>query len=259
MARNRHGAARGRTRQTSIAFNLTDRTPPAGAHAAIQTHMAQKRVVKKIATGSGRAHPHEPDAAGDVGSGKAIVAAQAMVIAVEDGFLPAALLAPTEILAAQHYANLQRAIRRWPTASCPVQVHDKGEGVRPPRLATGHANIAVGTLRADRGRRRVLARASPSTSSTTSACCSGGALQQKGVSPDVLVMTTTPIPLHAGAHHLRRPDVSVIDELAGRKPIRTFHKARRTDRTRLQLREARGGQVQAYIVYRTSMNPKRSR
>lgn len=214
---------------------------------------AQKRVLKEIADDMASATPMSRLLQGDVGSGKTIVAAQAAVIAVENGF-QAALLAPTEILAAQHYANLTRVLAPLGYQIVPLAGSmTKGEKATVKRaLADGFAHIVVGThalLEGDvefsnlglaiideQHRFGVMQRKS---------------LQQKGVSPDVLVMTATPIPRTLALTLYGDLDVSVIDELPpGRQPIQTFHK------TKLELeqvysfvlRQAQAGR-QAYIVY----------
>ncbi len=247
----RRGQARA---EPGIAFNLTDRARQQVLRMLpFKPTPAQKRVVKEIATDMATPVPMNRMLQGDVGSGKTIVAAQAMVIAVEDGY-QAALLAPTEILAAQHYANLQRIFRPLAYRVVPLfgSMTKKEKEFARRALATGHANIAVGThalieegvefsrlglaIIDEQHRFGVLQRQ---------------ALQQKGVSPDVLVMTATPIPRTLALTIYGDLDVSVIDELPpGRKPIRTFHKTK--DEIELVYsfvkREVDAGR-QAYIVY----------
>ena len=77
--------------------------------ASVQAHRAQKRVLKEIAEDMARPSPMNRLLQGDVGSGKTIVAAEAAVIAVENGY-QVALLAPTEILAAQHLFFAEAAV-----------------------------------------------------------------------------------------------------------------------------------------------------
>ena len=214
---------------------------------------AQKRVLKEIAMDMASASPMSRLLQGDVGSGKTIVAAQAAVIAVENGY-QAALLAPTEILAAQHHANLSRILAplNYPIAPLFGSMSKKEKEVAKRALATGLAKVAVGThalLEGDvefdklglaiideQHRFGVMQRK---------------ALQQKGVTPDVLVMTATPIPRTLALTIYGDLDVSVIDELPpGRKAIKTFHKTK----VELELvysfvlREVRAGR-QAYFVY----------
>jgi len=190
---------------------------------------------------------------GDVGSGKTIVAAQAAVIAVENGY-QAVLLAPTEILAAQHYLNLQRIFKPLDYRVMPLtgSMTRKEKETIKRSLSTGFAQIAVGThalleqdvefhklglaIIDEQHRFGVLQRK---------------ALQQKGISPDVLVMTATPIPRTLALTIYGDLDVSTIDGLPpGRKPIRTVHKTR-VELERVYsfvLSEVHKGR-QAYIVY----------
>src|SRR5205807_7433976 len=96
--------------QTGIAFRLDER-----ARAAIKKILpfhptpAQKRVLKQIADDMGKPYPMRRLLQGDVGSGKTIVAFEAAIIAIENGY-QVALMAPTEILAQQHYFNARRIL-----------------------------------------------------------------------------------------------------------------------------------------------------
>ena len=214
---------------------------------------AQKKVLSEIAHDMAAPVPMNRLLQGDVGSGKTIVAAQAAVIAVENGY-QAVLLAPTEILAAQHFLNLQRIFKPLDYRVMPLtgSMSKKEKETIKRSLSTGFAQIAVGThalleqdvefhklglaIIDEQHRFGVLQRK---------------ALQQKGFSPDVLVMTATPIPRTLALTIYGDLDVSVIDALPpGRKPIQTIHK------TRVELEqvysfvlsEVRKGR-QAYIVY----------
>ena len=214
---------------------------------------AQKKVLSEIAHDMAAPVPMNRLLQGDVGSGKTIVAAQAAVIAVENGY-QAVLLAPTEILAAQHFLNLQRIFKPLDYRVMPLtgSMSKKEKETIKRSLSTGFAQIAVGThalleqdvefhklglaIIDEQHRFGVLQRK---------------ALQQKGFSPDVLVMTATPIPRTLALTIYGDLDVSVIDGLPpGRKPIQTIHK------TRVELEqvysfvlsEVRKGR-QAYIVY----------
>lgn len=214
---------------------------------------AQKKVLGEIAHDMAAPVPMNRLLQGDVGSGKTIVAAQAAVIAVENGH-QAVLLAPTEILAEQHAHNLRRIFEPLDYHIVPLtgSMKKKEKEFVKRSLATGFANVAVGThalleedvefhklglvIIDEQHRFGVMQRR---------------ALQQKGVSPDVLVMTATPIPRTLALTIYGDLDVSVIDTLPpGRKPIETIHKT--LDEIEqvysLVLREVRKGR-QAYIVY----------
>jgi len=244
QARTEHG----------IAFSLTSRVrDQVKKMLPFKPTPAQKKVLSEIAHDMAAPVPMNRLLQGDVGSGKTIVAAQAAVIAVENGY-QAVLLAPTEILAAQHFLNLQRIFKPLDYRVMPLtgSMSKKEKETIKRSLSTGFAQIAVGThalleqdvefhklglaIIDEQHRFGVLQRK---------------ALQQKGISPDVLVMTATPIPRTLALTIYGDLDVSVIDALPpGRKPIQTIHK------TRVELEqvysfvlsEVRKGR-QAYIVY----------
>ena len=244
QARTEHG----------IAFSLTPRVrDQVKKMLPFKPTPAQKKVLSEIAHDMAAPVPMNRLLQGDVGSGKTIVAAQAAVIAVENGY-QAVLLAPTEILAAQHFLNLQRIFKPLDYRVMPLtgSMSKKEKETIKRSLSTGFAQVAVGThalleqdvefyklglaIIDEQHRFGVLQRK---------------ALQQKGFSPDVLVMTATPIPRTLALTIYGDLDVSVIDGLPpGRKPIQTIHK------TRVELEqvysfvlsEVRKGR-QAYIVY----------
>ena len=245
--------SQGRT-ENGIAFSLTSRVrDQVKKMLPFKPTPAQKKVLSEIARDMAAPVPMNRLLQGDVGSGKTIVAAQAAVIAVENGY-QAVLLAPTEILAAQHFVNLQRIFKPLDYRVVPLtgSMSKKEKQTIKRSLSTGFAQVAVGThalleqdvefyklglaIIDEQHRFGVLQRK---------------ALQQKGFSPDVLVMTATPIPRTLALTIYGDLDVSVIDALPpGRKPIQTIHK------TRVELEqvysfvlsEVRKGR-QAYIVY----------
>lgn len=246
---------RGQARsEKGIAFELNDRVrEQIKKMLPFKPTGAQKRVLGEIARDMASAAPMSRLLQGDVGSGKTIVAAQAAVIAVENGY-QAAVLAPTEILAAQHYANFKRVFAPVGYNVVPLtgSMTKKEKELAKRAAAAGFANVVVGThalleedvefdrlglaIIDEQHRFGVLQRK---------------ALMRKGVSPDVLVMTATPIPRTLALTIYGDLDVSVIDELPpGRKAIETVH------RTKLELeqvysfilREVKAGR-QAYVVY----------
>jgi ATP-dependent DNA helicase RecG len=240
--------------ETGIAFELNDRVrEQIKKMLPFKPTPAQKRVLGEIARDMSAPQPMSRLLQGDVGSGKTIVAAQAAVIAVENGY-QAALLAPTEILATQHYLGLKRVFAPLGYQIAPLtgSMTRREKEVVKRALAAGLVHVAVGThalleedvefarlglaIIDEQHRFGVLQRQE---------------LRQKGVAPDVLVMTATPIPRTLALTVYGDLDVSVIDELPpGRKPIQTAHK------TMLELeqvysfvkREVDAGR-QAYIVY----------
>ncbi|MBI3693892.1 MAG: ATP-dependent DNA helicase RecG, partial [Acidobacteria bacterium] len=214
---------------------------------------AQKRVLKEIATDMSQSHPMNRLLQGDVGSGKTIVALEAAIIALANGY-QVALMAPTEILATQHYLYSKRILEKAGyvvlllTGSSTSREKAKLRQV----IAAGLAQVIIGTHALIEGgvqfdrlglviideqhRFGVIQRLK---------------LLQKGKTPDVLVMTATPIPRTLALTVYGDLDVSVIDELPpGRRPIETRHY------TQDQIEEAWsfvGDQVragrQAYVVY----------
>lgn len=215
--------------------------------------MAQKRVVKEIADDLCSESIMNRLLQGDVGSGKTIVAVQAMVIVVENGY-QCALMAPTEILAEQHFETLRRDLGK---ADYKIALL-KGRlpiGIRRKilsKVSEGTIQIVVGTHAVfqksvefkslglvvidEQHRFGVIQRMD---------------LQQKGKRPDTLVMTATPIPRSLALTLYGDLDLSVIDELPpGRKPVLT-HVRTEADRSKVyqevvsRLREGH----QCYIVY----------
>ena len=215
---------------------------------------AQERAFAEIATDMGRPEPMNRLLQGDVGSGKTAVAFAAAMLAVRSGW-QAAIMAPTEILAEQH----ARTLRGWLEGSGVelVLVGAQARGKRAeggargdpqragPRMAVGtHALLEEGVEFSRLGlvvvdeqhRFGVLQRAT---------------LMAKGVRPDVLVMTATPIPRTLALAFYGDLDQSKIDELPpGRTPVETrvFRESQRKkvlDRPRRELEAGR----QVYVVF----------
>ena len=187
---------------------------------------AQKRVLKEIAEDMSRPSPMNRLLQGDVGSGKTIVAAEAAVIALENGY-QVAILAPTEILAAQHFFSLKPLLQKlgYVVALLTGSSTAREKLKLKEMLRNGMINVAIGThalltkdvefaklgfvVIDEQHRFGVMQRFE---------------LVQKGVTPDVLVMTATPIPRTLAMTLYGDLDVSMIDELPpGRKKIETKH------------------------------------
>ena len=185
---------------------------------------AQKRVINEIQADMSRETAMNRLLQGDVGSGKTIVSMAAMITACENSY-QAAIMAPTEILARQHYQNIQN----WASALGLNTIlligglnnAQKKEAL--DKIAGGEANIIIGThalisegvdfhklgmvVIDEQHRFGVMQRAT---------------LRGKGISADVLVMTATPIPRTLAMTVYGDLDVSVIDEMPpGKKPVRT--------------------------------------
>ena len=189
---------------------------------------------------------------GDVGSGKTAIAQLAMYKAVKSGY-QAAMMAPTELLAKQHYANLKKSFDSFGIRTALLSSSTKTAERRLllEALASGEINILLGThaiLQPD----VVFAR--PGLFITDEQHRFGvnqrEVLQAKGENPNVLVMTATPIPRTLAVILYGDLDISVIDTLpAGRKPIRTFLRDQNArpkiyDFVEAQIRQGR----QAYVV-----------
>ena len=214
---------------------------------------AQRKVTADIFNDMKSTAPMNRLLQGDVGSGKTIVALIAMIAAIENG-LQAALMAPTEILAEQHARNIKRLL-----AKTPYRIELLTGSLRSAekrRLQTalkdGEINAVVGTqaliqegvsfarlglaIIDEQHRFGVMQRAE---------------LRARGLNPDVLVMTATPIPRSLAMTVYGDLDVSVIDELPpGRTPIETMvaGEDQRQEVKKLIKREVSAGR-QVYVVY----------
>ncbi len=214
---------------------------------------AQKLVLREIASDMSSDRPMNRLLQGDVGSGKTIVAAQAAVIAVENGY-QVAMMAPTEILAEQHFFSLKRLFEPLGYAidllKGSLPAGDK-KRIRD-RIQKGETRIAVGThaLIQEEVAFRELALALIDEQHRFGVV-ERARLGDKGDRPDVLVMTATPIPRSLALTLYGDLDVSVIDEMPpGRRPIRTlwFSGGNRTG-VYDAVRETVAAGHQAYVVY----------
>jgi len=214
---------------------------------------AQKRVLAEIALDMKSPAPMHRLLQGDVGSGKTLVAAEAAVIAIENG-CQVAVLAPTEILATQHYFYLKNIFARlgYEIALLTGSLKSRQKSQLKRALEEGLIKIAVGThaLLEEDVRFRQLGLAIVDEQHRF------GVLQRlnfiaKGRSPDVLVMTATPIPRTLALTLYGDLDVSVINELPpGRKPIITRHVPEdRLEQVWSFLKNQVEAGRQAYVVY----------
>ena len=189
---------------------------------------AQKRVLAEIAADLERPVPMNRLLQGDVGSGKTIVALEAAVIAIENG-CQAALMAPTEILAVQHFLSARRILSR---AGYRVELLISGlnpseKAAARERVRAGEAQLVIGT--------HALIEEDVQFNRLGFVCIDEqhrfGVLQRKrlmdkaavhGIAPHVLVLTATPIPRTLSLTLYGDLDVSLLDELPpGRTPIVT--------------------------------------
>jgi ATP-dependent DNA helicase RecG len=237
--------------QTGIAFRLDDRV-----RAAIKKILpfhpttAQKRVLKEIAEDMQKPYPMRRLLQGDVGSGKTIVSFEAAIIAIENGY-QVALMAPTEILAQQHYFSARRMLEnagyRIVLLTGSLESDRKREIRR--HIAQGSAQLVIGTHAlleekvefANPGlvivdeqhrfgvmqRLKLMKKAGDAESRRATLAAEGAEARAESgptgsAEPDVLVMTATPIPRTLALTLYGDLDLSVLDELPpGRTPIVT--------------------------------------
>ncbi len=210
-----------------IAFALTDRVRERiKAMLPFKPTGAQKRVLGEIARDMATPHPMYRLLQGDVGSGKTLVAAEAAIIAIENGY-QVAVLAPTEILATQHYFYFKKLFQKleYVTIMLTGSATARDKVQLKKLLAAGLAPVVVGT--------HALLEADVEFAKLGLAIVDEQhrfgveqrqKLMEKGSHPDVLVMTATPIPRTLALTVYGDLDVSVIDEMPpGRKPIVTRH------------------------------------
>jgi len=249
--------------ETGIAFRLDDRVRQA-IKKILPFHptAAQKRVLKEIADDMQKPYPMRRLLQGDVGSGKTIIGFQAAIIAIENG-CQVALMAPTEILAQQHYFSARRILEnagyRIVLLTGSLEADRKREVRR--HIAQGNAQLVIGThalleekvefakpglvIVDEQHRFGVLQRLKLMKKSGE------GSDENNPAEPDVLVMTATPIPRTLALTLYGDLDLSVLDELPpGRTPIVTRRitddrSAEVWDFVRKQV--AKGHQV--YVVY----------
>jgi len=263
--------------QTGIAFKLDDRVRVA-IKKILPFHptAAQKKVLKEIASDMEKPYPMRRLLQGDVGSGKTIVSFEAAIIAIENGY-QVTLMAPTEILAQQHYFSARRILEnagyRIVLLTGSLEADRKREIRR--HIAQGSAQLVIGTHAlleekvefANPGlvivdeqhrfgvmQRLKLMKKSGETHETHAGTAAPGPSVERSsaaAEPDVLVMTATPIPRTLALTLYGDLDLSVLDELPpGRTPIITKQvtddqSPKVWDFVRKQVAEGH----QAYIVY----------
>ena len=189
---------------------------------------AQKRVVKEIRADMGSGRQMNRLLQGDVGSGKTLVALLSMLLAV-DNHCQACMMAPTEILATQHYATVMEFLKDMDirVALLTGSTKKKERNVLLPAIASGEIQIVIGT--------HALIEETVVFSSLGLAIIDeqhrfgveqrSRLWKKNAIVPHVLVMTATPIPRTLAMTLYGDLDVSVIDELPpGRKPIQTVHR-----------------------------------
>ncbi|UGU16383.1 ATP-dependent DNA helicase RecG [Sinomicrobium kalidii] len=215
---------------------------------------AQKRVIREIRHDLGTGAQMNRLLQGDVGSGKTIVALMAMLLAIDNGF-QACIVAPTEILATQHYNGIEELVNdlgitiKLLTGSTKTSIRNEIH----EQLQSGELNILVGThaVLEDKVKFHNLGLAVIDEQHRFGVAQRAKLWHKNSTPPHILVMTATPIPRTLAMSLYGDLDISVIDELPpGRKPVKTVH---RYDSNRLRvfrfLKDEIGKGRQVYIVY----------
>ncbi len=237
-----------------IGFQLTDRVrEKIKQMLPFKPTGAQKRVLGEIAQDMAASHPMYRLLQGDVGSGKTLVAAEAAIIAIENGY-QVAVLAPTEILAAQHYLYFKKLFQKlgYTTILLTGSSTAREKSQLKKLAAAGLAKVIIGThalLEVDVEFARL--GFAVVDEQHRFGVEQRQKLLEKGANPDILVMTATPIPRTLALTVYGDLDVSVIDEMPpGRKPIITRHvENMRVEQVYSFLRTQIDQGSQAYVVY----------
>jgi ATP-dependent DNA helicase RecG len=213
----------------------------------------QRDALAEIVADMQRGWPMQRLLQGDVGAGKTIVALLAAIVAMENGF-QVAFMAPTEILAEQHYRTLVKALDGKPYCVSLLSGRVTAATRRDllPAIERGEINLVVGTqaLVQEHVKFKSLALAVIDEQHRFGVV-QRGTLAAKGANPDVLVMTATPIPRTLALTECGDMDVSVIRGLPpGRQPIKTMVKAdSRRDEVYAMIRDEVGRGRQVYVIY----------
>jgi ATP-dependent DNA helicase RecG len=223
-------------------------------HLPFELTNAQKRVIKEIRTDMGSNAQMNRLLQGDVGSGKTIVAFMSMLLALDNGF-QACLMAPTEILANQHFIGLSELAA---SLNINIKILTGSTKIAARRiiheeLENGTLQILIGThaLLEDKVKFQNLGLAVIDEQHRFGVEQRSKLWKKNTVPPHILVMTATPIPRTLAMSLYGDLDISVIDELPpGRKPIQTVH---RFDSNRLKVWKFIRDEIalgrQIYIVY----------
>lgn len=224
------------------------------SHLPFELTNAQKRVIKEIRNDLGSNAQMNRLLQGDVGSGKTIVALMCMLLAIDNGF-QTCLMAPTEILATQHYNGLKELLENMDVkiALLTGSTKKSERTLLHNQLENGNLNILVGThaVLEDKVQFKNLGLAIVDEQHRFGVAQRSKLWHKNQTPPHILVMTATPIPRTLAMSLYGDLDISVIDELPpGRKPIKTVH---RYDSNRLKVfrfikDEIKKGR-QIYIVY----------
>lgn len=215
---------------------------------------AQKRVIKEIRFDLKTGHQMNRLLQGDVGSGKTIVALMIMLLALDNGF-QAALMAPTEILASQHYDTLKDLLKNMNVniALLTGSIKSSNRKVILSELEEGKLQIIIGThaLIEDKVKFKQLGLCIVDEQHRFGVAQRARFWEKTSYPPHMLVMTATPIPRTLAMTQYGDLDISKIDELPpGRKPVKTIHayqEQRLSILSFMKKQIAKGHQI--YVVY----------
>lgn len=215
---------------------------------------AQKRVLKEIRADTNQPHQMNRLLQGDVGSGKTIVALLTMLLAADNGF-QSCMMAPTEILAQQHYISLVELLKDMPVQVRLITGSTKAKERRKllTELLEGIVNILVGThaVIEEKVEFKNLGLAIVDEQHRFGVAQRAALWKKAVIPPHILVMTATPIPRTLAMTAYGDLDYSVMNEMPpGRQPIATVHRfenyrARVMEFIRTEIEKGR----QAYIIY----------
>ncbi len=215
---------------------------------------AQKKVIKEIRTDMGSGHQMNRLLQGDVGSGKTMVALLSMLLAADNGF-QSVMMAPTEILAQQHFNSISELLKSLPVTVSLLTGSTRAKERKQVLAACeeGILNILVGThaVIEDTVQFKNLGFAVVDEQHKFGVAQRARLWKKNTVPPHILVMTATPIPRTLALTAYGDLDYSVIDELPpGRKPVNTVH---RFENARPQVMDFIKEQLamgrQAYVIY----------
>jgi ATP-dependent DNA helicase RecG len=223
-------------------------------HLPFELTSAQKRVLREIRKDMGSGRQMNRLLQGDVGSGKTLVAVMSMLIAADNGY-QACLMAPTEILATQHFATLEKILGGLPVGVGLLtgSTRSSRRKVIHEQLLSGELNFLVGThaLIEETVQFRELGLVIIDEQHRFGVAQRARMWKKNEHPPHMLVMTATPIPRTLAMTVYGDLEISVIDELPpGRKPIKTIHfYDNRRERLFGFMREQIALGRQVYIVY----------
>ena len=223
-------------------------------HLPFELTGAQKRVLKEIRTDTARGRQMNRLLQGDVGSGKTIVALMSMLLAADNGF-QSCMMAPTEILAQQHYEGIGKLLKDLPVEvrllTGSVKSAARKKILEETRNGTVHILIGTHALIEKDVQFSKLGLAIVDEQHRFGVAQRAQLWEKNAIPPHVLVMTATPIPRTLAMTAYGDLDYSVMDELPpGRTPIKTVHRYEHArpqvmDFIRTEIRKGR----QAYIIF----------